>query len=379
MYGLSEDTPQLQTLIDAAFATHPDIAASSARLERLRQLRDLPYRPGRTTVSYQGEGLFAGIDEEMNQLRVTQAFPSPAVTRAANRRQEALLGVGLTEDAIVRGELRLAVRELYYRVQGAEARERALRDIVASYEEFLAVARARVATGATSRLELVSLLAEADAYGVRLSQARVAAASLRERLGGYVGDVPEAVDTLRTVPPPVRVDTGPAGLAYRRARAEVARLETEIDVVRAQRAPSFQAGYGAQYFTDGGLATGLQAGVSLSLFNAASRRREADRRLGVEVATAELSAAERRYAIEQSAVRGALSEAEAGVEGYAKRLTNIHPELLRLTRLRYLAGELSYLAVVDALERYGDDRLAYLDAVADYNLAAARVRYLLNQ
>ncbi len=376
---LNADAPQLQTLMDAAFATHPDIAASSARLERLRQLRDLPYRPGRTSVSYQGEGLFAGIDEEMNQLRVVQAFPSPAITRAANRRQEALLGVGLTEDAIVRGELRLAVRELYYRLQGAEARERALRDIVTAYEEFLDVARARVATGATSRLELVSLSAEADAYGLRLSQARVTTASLRERLGNYVGAVPETVDTLRTVPVPVRVDTVPAGLAYRRAQAEVARRETEIDVVRTQRAPTFQAGYGAQYFTDGGLATGLQAGVTLSLFNAANRRREADRRVGVEVATRELTAAERRYAIEQAAVRGELAEAETAVEGYVRRLAEIHPELLRLTRLRYLAGELSYLAVVDALERYGDDRLAYLKAMAEYNLAAARLRYLLDQ
>ena len=364
--------------VETALQINPAVSASGSRLERLQQLRDLPYAPGRTSISYQGEGLFGDVGEEMNQLRIVQNFPAPSATGALNRRQDALLALGTTDDALVRAELRLTVRRLYYSVQTAEARLSAYRELLDTYAEFLRVATARLRTGETGRLEVAALTAEADRYQLELEAAEITAANLRRQLATYVGGEPEYVDSLRLAQPPP-VDTAALGLPLQRARAEVIRQEAEVEVTRSGTAPSFQLGYGAQYFKEGGFATGLQAGVSLPLFNGVNRRRIEDRRLGVEVARREVAAAQLTYDNELLTAGGELTRAATTVTNYADRLRDLHPEIIRLNRLNYLAGEVGYLEVLDALERYATDRLAYLTSVGNHNLAVARLRYLLNQ
>jgi cobalt-zinc-cadmium resistance protein CzcA len=119
--------------------------------------------------------------------------------------------------------------------------------------------------------------------------------------------------------------------------------------------------------------------VSLPLFNGVNRRRVEDRRLGVEVARREVAAAGVVFDNELLTAGGELERAAAAATAYAERLRELHPEIIRLNRLNYGAGEVGYLQVLDALERYADDRLDYLSAVGNHNLAVARLRYLLNQ
>ncbi len=364
--------------VETALQINPAVSASGSRLERLQQLRDIPYAPGRTSISYQGEGLFGDVGEEMNQLRIVQNFPAPSATGALNRRQDALLALGTTDDALVRAELRLTVRRLYYSVQTAEARVGAYRELLDTYAEFLRIATARLRSGETGRLEVATLTAEADRYQLELEAAEITAANLRRQLATYVGGEPEYVDSLRLAQPPP-LDTVALGLPLQRARAEVIRQEAEVEVTRAGTAPSFQLGYGAQYFKEGGFATGLQAGVSLPLFNGVNRRRIEDRRLGVEVARREVAAAQLTYDNELLTAGGELTRAATTVTNYADRLRDLHPEIIRLNRLNYRAGEVGYLEVLDALERYATDRLTYLTSVGNHNLAVARLQYLLNQ
>jgi cobalt-zinc-cadmium resistance protein CzcA len=378
--GAQVQSFSVEQAIEAAVQTNPAVTASGSRLERLRQLQNLPYTPGRTSVSYQGEGLFGNVGEEMNQLRVVQNFPAPSATRALNRRQDALLALGTTDDALVRAELRLTVRRLYYSAQVAAARTAAYRELLDTYAEFLRIAEARLRTGETGRLEVAALTAEADRYRLELEREEITATNLGRQLAAYVGREPGTLDSLRLLPPPPPVDTDTSGgLFLERARAEVIRREAEVEVTRAGTAPTYQLGYGAQYFTEGGYASGLVAGVSLPLFGGVNRRRVEDSRLGVEVARREVAAARLVYDGELLTAGGELRRAATTVANYAGRLRDLHPEVIRLNRLNYRAGEVGYLQVLDALERYADDRLAYLMAVGNHNLAVARLRYLLNQ
>jgi cobalt-zinc-cadmium resistance protein CzcA len=370
----------VEQAIETALQTNPAVTASDSRLERLRQLQGLPYTPGRTSISYQGEGLFGNVSEEMNQLRVVQNFAAPSATRALNRRQDALLSLGMTDDALVRAELRLTVHRLYYMAQTAEARTATYRELLDTYAEFVRIAQTRLRTGETGRLEVATLTAQADRYRLELEREEITATSLRRQLANYIGQEPATLDTLRLLPPPPTLDTDSGGgLLLERARAEVSRREAEVEVTRTGTAPAYQLGYGAQYFTEGGYASGLVAGVSLPLFNGVNRRRVEDRRLGVEVARREVAAAGVVFDNELLTAGGELERAAAAATAYAERLRELHPEIIRLNRLNYGAGEVGYLQVLDALERYADDRLDYLSAVGNHNLAVARLRYLLNQ
>ena len=57
----------------------------------------------------------------------------------------------------------------------------------------------------------------------------------------------------------------------------------------------------------------------------------------------------------------------------------MNPEIVRVSSLNYGAGEIGYLELLGALRLLAENGVEYLDAVANHNLAAARLRYLLNQ
>jgi cobalt-zinc-cadmium resistance protein CzcA len=379
--GAQVQSGQLETLVEAALRNNPDVRASGSRLERLRQLQDLPFTPGRTQLSYQGEGLFnSEVDDQMNQLRVIQNFGSPVGVRAANRRQDALVALGETDDALTRAQLQLNVRRLYYALQTEEAREQVYTELLDTVANFLRIARTRVAVGEGSPLELARLEAERTRYELAAAQTAITLANLRDEfLLVTATSLPDRIAPLPTEPPPLPITTESSPLIVERSQREVAAREAEIDIIRARYAPTYQLGYGAQYFTQHGYANGLQAGVNLSLFNGANRRQIEDSRLGVVVAREEAAATQMSYGRELIATRQRYSLAAAAVERYAELLTEQHPEIIRVATLRYRAGQLGYLEVLDALQSYADDRLAYLEAMRDYLLATARLRYLANQ
>ena len=372
----------VEQAVQTALRTNPDVRAADRRTEQSRSLRDLPYLPGVTDISYNGDGLFRENGQRVNQLSVIQRFDHPAGIRAANTAQDALIATTEVRGQLTRAELSYRVRSTYYCLQQQEALLSLYNQLVGTYAEYARTAAIRVEIGEANRLETLNLNSALRRYEQLAQRTQLAVTSLQSQLGLLLnteGTVAPS-DTLRlTEPPPNLGDTLRSGLEVDLAARQVETARANIGVLSAQLRPGFRLGYSAQRYFEGGNLSGIEAGVTLPLFNGVTRRRIEAERLGVTVAETELEARRLRYAQDLLQARSELQQAAVTAGYYAEQLALVNPEIVRVSRLNYRAGEIGYLELLGALRLLAENGVEYLDAVANHNLAAARLRYLLNQ
>ena len=372
----------VEQAVQTALRTNPDVRAADRRTEQSRSLQDLPYLPGVTDISYNGDGLFRENGQRVNQLSVIQQFANPANIRAANAAQDALVATAEVRGQLTRAELSYRVRSTYYRLQQQEALLSLYNQLVDTYAEYARTAVVRVEVGEANRLETLNLNSALRRYEQLTERTQLVVANLQSQLGLLL-NTDSAVapsDTLRlTDPPPNLGDTLRSGLEVELAVRQVETARANIGVLSAQLQPGFRLGYSAQQYFEGGYLSGIEASVTLPLFNGVTRRRIEAERLGVTVAETELEARRLRYAQDLLQVRSELQQAAVTADYYAEQLALVNPEIVRVSSLNYRAGEIGYLELLGALRLLAENGVEYLDAVANHNLAVARLRYLLNQ
>ena len=373
----------LDEALALAIERNPTVRAAEQDAERNESLRDLPYAPGPTDFSYNGDALYRANGQRVNQVTAVQSFPHPATLRGGNAVQAAVAAGSRTDSRLTAAGLRLDVRRGYYRLQQREAALRLHERLVATYAEYYRIAEVRVGAGEANPLEVLNLRSQLGRQRLLAEQARIDVASLRRQLQVLLqADAPVAAsDTLaQATLPGIAVDTAFASsLALRRAEQDVAVARANIDVSAAALKPSFRAGLSAQRYDDGGLLSGAELGMAVPLFRAQTRQRIVAQRLGVTVAETRLAAERARQANLRLEARNALQTAQAAIDYYGEQLRVTTPEIARVSRLNYRAGELTYLELLNALTLLADTNVAYLERVLDYNLALSRLQYLRNE
>ena len=380
----AEPTPlTLDEALSLALERNPDVRAAEQESAQNEFLRKLPYAPGPTDFSYNGDALYRANDQRVNQVTVVQSFPHPASVRTANAVQEAIAAGSLIDSRLTVAGLRLEVRQRYYRLQQREAALRLHERLVATYADYYRIAVTRAEAGETNRLEALNLESQLGRQRLLAEQARLDIATLQLQLQALLqADAPVgAADTLaQAATPGLLLDTTLASsLAVRRAEQEAALARANVDASAAALKPSFRAGYSAQQYDDGGLLSGAELGVAIPLFRGPTQRRIEAQRLGATVAETRLEAERLRQQTQQLEARNALRSAQAALEYYREQLAAINPEIIRISRLNYRAGQLTYLELLNALALMADNQTAYLERLLDYNLALARLQYLSNE
>ena len=369
----------LPEAIELGMAENPGLRAADRLVARQRTLTELPYAPGTTDVSYNGDGLFRRNNQLVNQLTVVQRFDHPAALRAANAVQEATVAESVAERQLTAAELRLAVRSLYARLQYREALARHYADLAATFAAYYRVAASRANAGAANRLEALRIDAEGQAINQRVEMNGLTLESLQQQLAlltGRPGLLPADTLSLFTDVPAAPAADGPAVAV---ARERLAGTRAAVDVTAAQTLPTFRLGYSAQQYAEGGYLSGLEAGVTLQLFTAATRRRLAAGRIDVEVAEARLADTRLAYDRDAAEIAAELARSADNAAFYLGQERGVIAELLRVTRLNYRAGELNYLEVLDALRTLAEIRESRLTATLEQNLAFFRLQYLRNE
>ncbi len=368
----------LEDAVEQTLATHPEVRAAGQVTQQSRALQHLPYTPGVTDFSYKGDGLFRDNEQQVNQLSLVQRFEHPAVVSAANAVQDARVAASGVTGRLTAAALTLSVSETYYRLQQAEALQRLYDGLVATYAEYYRIAVVRVETGEANRLEALQLSSRLREQELRAEQARLDIAFLREQLGlltGSPGPV-GAADTLALSGVPLPADSLAVPLPVQLAERNITTTRLGIEQTRAELRPGFRLGYSAQQYNQGGYLSGLEAGVTLPLFTQSARRRIESQRLGIRVAETQLEAERLHYQRQLLEAGRQVVSSAAAVDYYQEQLAVINPEIVRLTRLNYQAGELTYVELLGALGLLGENGVHYLERVLAHNLAAARLRYL---
>ncbi|THH39659.1 CusA/CzcA family heavy metal efflux RND transporter [Neolewinella litorea] len=368
----------VEKAVSVVLGTHPELRAADQRLDRNRSLLDLPYAPGTTDLSYNGDGLFRENNQRVSQLSLIQRFDHPGAVRAANAVQEAVVAGDLAARDLTAAELRLSVRTLYGRLQYHESLERHFGRLLDTYDEFYRIAQSRASAGAAGRLEDLRIEAEREVIRQREAANAVAMEGLKRQLSLLAGGATLLpADTLRLVEPPG--NEPPENPAVALARQRVVQRQAEVGVVAAETLPTFRLGYSGQQFTQGGYLSGLEAGITLQLFTAPTQRRVQARQIDVEQAESDLASTRLAYARELARLQTDIRQSATNVNRFRERAEGVIAELIRVTRLSYRAGELGYLEVLDALETLAETRQNILEETLNHNLALYRLQYLRNE
>lgn len=336
------------------------------------------------------------IGEYSALVNVSGDFDIAGRLRATLAKNRALLAAAHAGAEVARRELAQAVVEAYYGLALANAQVRAAETNLAAAEEFehttsLLLSGGEVASVDLTRAQLQTIARRDELAKARASEA-VAAGSLRVFVGYDFTRPIGATDLALALPIASDIQQFKAEDVSR--RPEFTQLEQQlraaredIRIARADRLPSLT------YTVDGGFDTdsvkaprlkehsGVSGAISFSIpiFDwGASRSRESQARLRVQVAENERTVALRGFTQQFYAAQAQVTTAAARInlarDGVTKAQDNLAASIAR-----YRAGEAQINEVTDAQTTLVEQRNALYQALFDYQTALARLRQATGQ
>ncbi|HJY27514.1 MAG TPA: TolC family protein [Pyrinomonadaceae bacterium] len=336
-------------------------------------------------VSADGIGVYDAL------VNVSGDFDIAGRLRATLAKNRALLAAAHAGAEVARRELAQAVIEAYYGLALANAQVRAAQTNLEAAQEFenitsLLLSGGEVASVDLTRAQLQTLARRDELEKARANEA-VTAGSLRVLVGYDFARPISTTDLALALPIASEFQQFKAEDVSR--RPEFTQLEQqlraarqEIRIARADRLPSLSYSINGGFDTDSMKSprlkehTGVSAGISFSIpiFDwGASRSRETQARLRVEVAENERTLALRGFTQQFYAAQAQAATAAARInlarEGVAKAQDNVAASIAR-----YRAGEAPIVEVTDAQTTLVEQRNALYQAIFDYQTALARLR-----
>jgi outer membrane protein len=287
----------------------------------------------------------------------------------------------------------LETESSYYDVLVNQELTRVTRERTARAREGLAVARARVASGAavqTDSLQLVLELTRAQVENLRQQNAlRTAQLELGRRVGAS-GPVDAAPSD--TVPAPrlpvslaealrIGLDQGPQ---YRAARANEGSAEAALRAQRGDYLPVFSIGgshqrYDTQLFPGASNITSVTFSLSFPLWNNGQREIEVSRaRVNRDVARTIREDLERAVRRDVSSAYNSYQTSTASVE-LAQVGVTVARQNYRMQELRYRSGASTILDLLDAQVNLAQAEADLVKARFDTRLALARLEAILGR
>ena len=345
---------------------------------------------GPSFVTSDGIGVYEGL------VNVSGDFDIAGRLRATLAKNRALLAAAHAGAEVARRELAQAVIETYYGLALANAQLRAAEQNLAAAEEFehitsLLLSGGEVAAVDLTRAQLQTLTRHDELEKARGNEA-VAAGSLRV-LVGYDFSRPIATTDLVLALPAgaesqqFKAEDVPKRPEFTQLEQQLRAAKQEIKIARADRLPSLSYSVNGGFDTDSLKGprlkehTGVSAAISFSIpiFDwGASRSREQQAKLRVEIAENERTLALRGFTQQFYAARAQVDNAAARInlarEGVTKAQDNLAASIAR-----YRAGEAQIVEVTDAQTTLVEQRSALYQAIFDYQTALARLRQATGQ
>lgn len=371
----------LESAISMALSNHPNIKAAELDLEKNKSLQNLKYNLGTTEIAYQGDGLFdKEFGQQVNQIGIIQNFPSPSITKAQNKLQDAYTSQSSTQQQFTENEIKWKVKQIYFDIQYKKELGKLYRNLASTYEEYYGKATVRVQLGAANPIETFTLKSKWQEYKLLVDQVEMEIINLNSRFQLLLNtdELVTPSDSLFALKYSTQVDmsTNPIVL---RSQQDIAIETAKVDVLKSELTPSFNIGYASQRFYEGGWLYAMEAGVSFNLFNGQTRKRINAQKIQIDIGNYLYQSKLLAFKQDQLETLNTLAMYEVGVVFYKNQIESINPEIERISQLNYQAGEISYLELLSTLEIMATNNKNYWEQIIYYNKAVADYQFLTNQ
>jgi len=371
----------LESAISMALSNHPNIKAAELDVEKNQSLQNLKYNLGTTEIAYQGDGLFdKEFGQQVNQIGIVQNFPSPRITKAQNKLQDAYANQSSTQKQLTENELKWKVKQIYFDIQYKKELGKLYVNLASMYEEYYRKATVRVEVGAANPIETFTLKSKWQEYELLLNQVEMEIINLNRQFQLLLNtdEMVTTSDSLFTLTYSSQVDmaTNPIILQSQQSIA----IETaKVGAMKAELKPSFNVGYASQRFYEGGWLNAMEAGISFNLFNGQTKKRISAQKIQIDIGNYQYQSKLISFKQEQLKIQNTLAIYKVGVEFYKNQIEIINPQIERISQLNYQAGEISYLELLNTLQLMATNNKNYWEQIVSYNRAVADYQFLTNK
>ena len=386
--AIAQQTLTLSHALELSGTSSPSLEANAATVRAASSaLSVAALRPNPELVAETENVVGTGPYRGFRSAETTIGVAVPLELGGKRSARVAVAGAQLTRAqvgaAVARADLILLVTQQYTEAVAAEQRLGIARGQLQLAEEASRVAHVRIVAGVASPIELQRAEVLRINAQTALDNAVRSAALARENLGRLSGrSLPnERLDsgwfeTIATQPLPGGTD--PEGtLSVAAATADATVATAQLRLARAQRVPDVTVSASARRFSESSdTAAVFGVSVPIPLFNngsaAVAQARAlqdaatAQRRLAVSEAERSIAAARIEVANAADTARGAGGPALAAAT-----------EAARIVRVGYAAGRFSQLELLDAERTLAQTRGEWVNALAAYHDAKARLERLL--
>ena len=369
----------VEEAIEMAVQNHPSIRAANLQLEQSQALQNIKYSLGITQLNYQGDGLFEDNGQKVNQFGIVQNIPNAGARKARNTFQDELVKNNVLEKSLTENELRLEVRQLYFNLQQKKELKKLYQYLIQTYAQYYEKAKKRLDVGATNAIETLSIQSAMNQYQLLDRQLDLEVISLEQQLNIILnaeGNITSS-DSLKMLSYIRKDQTNTIQLQLAQQNIQIE--QAFIPLIKADMKPDFTIGFAAQNYFDGGWLSGVQAGVQLPLFNQPTKKRIAAQKIQVEAANAQYEVAKLNTKRQFSSMDNSIRLYAQGADYYHDQLENINPEIERISRLNYQAGEISYLEMLNTLDLLANNNKSYWEQVLAHNQAVVLYLFYLNE
>ncbi|MDO6739123.1 CusA/CzcA family heavy metal efflux RND transporter [Wenyingzhuangia sp. 2_MG-2023] len=379
--GQEKSPLELHRAVEIAIENHPTIKAANLSLEKEQSLQNLKYNLGNTDFLYQGDGLVdRDFGQQVNQIGFIQNFPTLSITKSNNKLQDELTAKSRYAQQLTANELKWNVKQLYFEIQHQKELKKLFTNLSETYDHYYKIAKVRVTAGATNAIEELSLKAKRNEYSLLLKQVNIQLNHLNQKFQYTLNSKePITTKTPLTAISYSKISDVNSTLFVQQSKQNIAIEQAKVNVIKSELKPNFSLGYASQNYYEGGRFNAVKAGVSIPLFNGQTKRK-------VEAQKMQIDIANYQYESEVLTLQQKLTEAESiilvyneGMQFYKEQLQTINPEIVRIAKLNYQSGELSYLELLNTLELMASNHKNYWNQLAAYNKAVADYQFLTNQ
>jgi cobalt-zinc-cadmium efflux system outer membrane protein len=381
------DVVTLESALAQGGAASPSIEASTAGVRAATAARSVAgLKPNpeiqATTENVAGTGIYKGL--RSSETTVGLALPLELGGKRSAR--VALANARLTraeiQSAIAIADLRLRITQLYVEAAAAERRTEVLGEQATIAANALRIASERVRAGAASpieqqRADVLRINAQV-AVDSAARQAQAARSNLAALTGAPItGSLDRGwFDQVASLYGPSLPTEVEATLAYVAATADVRTADAQVRLARTLRVPDVTISAGARRLEQtNDTAAVIGVSIPIPIFN--------NGRAFVSQARAEqtqaqalrnLVALDTRQEIARAQTE--LANAAATARATGGPALNAAAESARIARVGYSQGKFDQIALLDAERTLSQTRQAYVDALAAYHDAEARLQRL---
>ncbi|MEE9438377.1 MAG: CusA/CzcA family heavy metal efflux RND transporter [Saprospiraceae bacterium] len=368
----------IEEAIQSARGNSPSLNSRLLEIEKSQGLEGMKYQPGITSLSYTGDALITGNPNQMNALNVSQEFEHPRLQKRRNEVQKILTKLNNLDHAMLRNAIMLEVRNIYYELVSSKAVHNSYLDVIRDYSPYVLIANKRNQAGVSNPIESISLALEVDALK-RLRDSEVwNIKSLERQLQLLIGSATAVTSNqdLKTVDQQV-IGTRGSDLLSQKSQVEIERSQATLALTKSGNLPQFNVGYSLQNYYEGGLYSGVELGASIPLFTKNRNKRTKAAQIDVKIAKSKLKTTARYVEQKQELwLNKMLMMKERSLSIKQKMETQI-PEMMRIAKLNYKAGSMSYLELINILKMRKELEVDYWQTVMKHNIALANYEFLI--